>query len=156
SDLTNPHSAEAIGEGGGAVRVRTGVEEVEPGKTLDALGSDSLPAGRYVFLEVNDDGCGMDEETKSHIFDPFFTTKSAGRGLGLAAVLGIVRAHQGAIKVYSSRGAGSTFRVLLPAAEARAPRTPHHGRVDRARGKGAILVVEDEPIVRRTTLAALS
>ncbi len=149
------NGAEAIGEGSGTVRIRTGVEDVD-GSAQDALGSGTLAEGRYVFLEVNDDGCGMDEETKSHIFDPFFTTKSEGRGLGLAAVLGIVRAHQGAIKVYSGPGAGSTFRVLLPAAEARIPRTPSRRQVERGRGKGAILVVEDEPIVRRTTLAALS
>ncbi len=150
------NGAEAIGEGSGTVRIRTGVEDVGDSDAQDALGLGSLAAGRYVFLEINDDGCGMDEETKSHIFDPFFTTKSSGRGLGLAAVLGIVRAHKGAVKVYSAPGAGSTFRVLLPAAESRISRTPPRRQIDRGHTKGAILVVEDEPIVRRTTLAALS
>jgi signal transduction histidine kinase len=95
------NGAEAIGDAGGVITVRTGVAENEQ--------------GRYVYLEVQDDGCGMDEETQSHIFDPFFTTKSVGRGLGLAAVLCVVRAHHGSITVDSEPGKGSTFRVLLPA-----------------------------------------
>jgi signal transduction histidine kinase len=103
------NGAEAIGDADGVVTVRTGVEHIGSADAAD------LAPGRYVYLEVRDDGCGMDRERQSHIFDPFFTTKSAGRGLGLAAVLGIVRAHHGAIRVQSEPGKGSTFRVLLPA-----------------------------------------
>jgi len=150
------NGAEAIGDASGTVTLSTGVEEIEPADARNVVGSDRVGPGRYVYLEVRDDGCGMDEETRSHIFDPFFTTKSAGRGLGLAAVLGIVRAHRGAIEVDSASGRGSTFRVLFPAAEARAPLEPSPKKVDPAGGRGTILVVEDEPIVRRTTLAALS
>ena len=106
------NAAEAIGDADGVVTLRTGVEEIGSAHAAD------LAPGRYVYLEVQDDGCGMDEERKSHIFDPFFTTKSAGCGLGLAAALGIVKAHHGAIRVHSEPGKGSTFRVLLPAAHA--------------------------------------
>jgi signal transduction histidine kinase len=106
--ITN--GSEAIGDADGVVTVTAGEEEIDSAHATD------LAPGRYVYLEVRDDGCGMDEERKSHIFDPFFTTKSAGRGLGLAAVLGIVKAHHGAIRVHSEPGKGSTFRVLLPAA----------------------------------------
>jgi signal transduction histidine kinase len=104
------NGAEAIGGGEGVVTVRTGLEEV------DAAGASDLAAGRYVYLEVQDNGCGMDADRQSHIFDPFFTTKSAGRGLGLAAVLGIVKALHGAVTVKSEPGKGSSFRVLLPPA----------------------------------------
>jgi signal transduction histidine kinase len=107
--ITN--GAEAIGDRGGVVTLRTGELEV------DAAGARDLAPGRYVYLEVQDNGHGMDEETQSRIFDPFFTTKSAGRGLGLAAVLGIVRTHRGAVTVQSEPGQGTTFRVLFPAAE---------------------------------------
>ena len=77
--------------------------------------SPDLPEGRYVFLEVADNGRGMSPDTLARIFDPFFSTKFTGRGLGLAAVLGIVRAHNGALKVESHEGVGTTFRLLLPA-----------------------------------------
>ncbi len=115
------NGAEAIGEGSGAVSVSTGTVDLDADAAHDVLGAGLVPPGRYVYMAVHDDGCGMDEETRLHIFDPFFTTKTSGRGLGLAAVLGIVKAHHAAIQVTSSPGVGSSFRVLLPAAGARAP-----------------------------------
>jgi CheY-like chemotaxis protein len=108
-----------------------------------------LRPGQYVMLEVHDTGCGMTAETLSRIFDPFFTTKFTGRGLGLSAVQGIVRAHRGAMKVYSQPGQGTTFKILLPASAGAAVETPPSWRGDLA-GSGAILIVDDEDIVRET------
>jgi PAS domain S-box-containing protein len=97
------NAGEAIdGKPGGRIRIRAELLEKEP--------------GRYVAVEVTDNGCGMDEATTARIFDPFFSTKFTGRGLGLAAARGIVDVHHGAIQVESRPGEGSTFRVLLPAA----------------------------------------
>jgi PAS domain S-box-containing protein len=144
------NGAEAIGPQGGSVLVRTFAQEVDENyiSTMSAAG-DQLTPGQYVALEVHDTGSGMDEDTLAKIFDPFFSTKFAGRGLGLSAVLGIVRAHRGALKVYSQPGQGTTFKALFPAS----PNSPQPQPVPMKReldGAGIVLVVDDEEIVRMT------
>jgi PAS domain S-box-containing protein len=111
------NGAEAIGEQEGKVRVKTRMEAIDEDVIRGDFSLGDLQPGTYACLEVWDTGCGMDENTVTHVFDPFFTTKFTGRGLGLAAVSGIVRSHQGAVKVQSKLGEGSTFRVFLPMGE---------------------------------------
>ena len=108
-----------------------------------------LTPGRFVYLEVSDTGSGMDEETAARIFEPFFTTKFTGRGLGLAAVQGILRGHHGAIKVYSQPGKGSTFKVLFPANDGLEPERPALQSISEPFGRDRlILVVDDEEDIR--------
>lgn len=146
------NAGEAIGEQGGSIQLITRLEE------RPSNGAGSLPAGRYIRIEVKDTGCGMDEATRSQIFDPFFSTKFTGRGLGLAAALGIARGHKGQIDVESSPGNGSIFRVWLPAAEAGSSvergLAAHRSHPDLA-GSGIILIIDDEDVVRGTAKAAL-
>jgi PAS domain S-box-containing protein len=128
------NAAEAIGEETGAIAIRT------------AGGPNNT-----VVLEVSDTGCGMDSETRSRIFDPFFTTKFTGRGLGLAAVAGIVRGHKAEIEVVTAPGHGSTFRVCFPSVEAAiATAVPAPGVAG-----DTVLVVDDEEMVRRIAKASL-
>jgi CheY-like chemotaxis protein len=110
----------------------------------------SLPPRPYTEIVVRDNGAGMDEETLQRIFDPFYTTKFLGRGLGLAAALGIVRAHGGGISVQSTPGKGTTFTVLVPAEQdpADTPLTVSDSITESARGEGLVLVVDDEVTIR--------
>jgi signal transduction histidine kinase len=139
------NASEALAERAGRVVVRTGCSEViarEP----DAAGTDA-PPDPYAFLEVEDDGPGMDAATRERIFEPFFTTKFSGRGLGLAAVQGIVRAHRGIAKVESEPGRGTRIRVLLPLAPGVPPATGARA-ADAAPGRrGTVLVVDDQESV---------
>ena len=150
------NASDAIGERSGVIRVCTGVIRVDQAYLDATFLSPDLPAGDYVFLEVNDNGCGMTPEVKARIFEPFYTTKFAGHGLGLAAVLGIVRAHRGTIKVYSEPGRGTTFKLLFPALNDGDP-VPDKPRDDVAawRGTGLALVVDDEETVRAVTARTL-
>jgi PAS domain S-box-containing protein len=149
------NGAEAIGPEGGSVLVITKVQEIDRAyiTTMSSAG-ELLRPGAYVLLEVHDTGSGMSEETLARMFDPFYTTKFAGRGLGLSAVLGIVRSHKGAIKVYSKPGQGTTVKVLLPASvnPLTAPAAPFSGQL---KGTGTVLVVDDEDVVRQTALHTL-
>jgi PAS domain S-box-containing protein len=148
------NGAEAIGSETGVVTVSTRLREIDANYVRDNRAGDTIPPGLYVLLEVHDNGVGMDAATQARIFDPFFTTKFTGRGLGLAAVLGIVRGHKGALTVYSQPGSGTTFKVFLPVLTA--PQPPAAAVSDSEfRGQATILVVDDESVVRNTVKAAL-
>jgi PAS domain S-box-containing protein len=145
--ITN--AAEALGDDVGRISIRTGVTEADRALLSRTLLGAELPEGTYAFFEVVDTGSGMDSDTRSKIFDPFFTTKFTGRGLGLAAVLGIVRSHGGAIELDSVPGLGTRFRVLLPkSSRAYTPRADDDTRVGAWRSKGTILIVDDDAGVR--------
>ncbi|WP_224984589.1 response regulator [Geomonas agri] len=143
------NASEAIGDRNGVIQIRTGTRDLD-GAALSRLWlTDRLQEGLYVYFEVVDDGCGMDQDTLGKIFDPFFTTKFTGRGLGMAAVLGIVRGHRGTIEVHSEPGQGSLFRVYLPAyqSEFRQPARQEQSAVA-ACGSGTVLLVDDEEAIR--------
>lgn len=144
------NASDAIGDRSGVISISTGVVECDAEYLTSACMETSPRPGTYVFFEVADTGCGMDEATRRKVFDPFFTTKFTGRGLGLAAVLGIVRGHKGAIKLYSEPGQGTTFKILLPAcatpAVSKTPPPASHPPTPK--GRGTILVVDDERTIR--------
>ena len=141
------NGAEAIGERGGTVTVATGTRAVAASdEALWRASGQPLAPGRYVLLEVRDDGPGMDTETVDRIFEPFFTTKFTGRGLGLAAVLGVVRGHRGALSVESAPGRGTVFRILFaPSAQASEIEAPGEAR---PRRDLTLLLIDDEEVVR--------
>ncbi|MBT0663613.1 response regulator [Geobacter pelophilus] len=143
------NASEAIGDRSGVIAISTGSLECTESYLKDVWLADPLPEGQYVFIEVADTGCGMDKETLARIFDPFFTTKFTGRGLGMAAVLGIIRGHHGAIKVYSEPGKGSNFKILLQASEQPAELCGQDPAInDTWKGSGTVLLVDDEETVR--------
>jgi PAS domain S-box-containing protein len=149
------HDAEG-GLTGGRITIRMHDHEQVDEQLHGAVASEPLAPGRYVLVEVEDDGPGMSEETVSRIFEPFFSTKFAGRGLGLAAVHGIVRGNRGTIAVDSQLGRGSTFRVYFPAADTASvlpgeAQPPRGGPDDR----GVVLIIDDESIVREVAASMI-
>ncbi|HOI95323.1 MAG TPA: histidine kinase N-terminal 7TM domain-containing protein [Syntrophobacter fumaroxidans] len=156
------NAAEALGEEGGAITVTTAAREYDEKELLRSYLEEKPPAGRFVSLEISDGGCGMDEETRRLLFDPFFSTKSVGRGLGLSAVLGIVRGHDGAIMVDSAPGRGTKVTLLFRVheekpvhPEPRAPAVFPSMEGDPALSSGTVLVVDDEDMVREVCEAIL-
>lgn len=146
--ITN--ASEAIGDREGTIRMSTGTlvwSGVDAG--VHVLGGELRESQAYAYVRVSDNGSGMDSATLQRIFDPFFTTKFTGRGLGLAAVLGIVRGHRGAIRVESTPGVGTTFTVFLPALGDEMLEAAPVKTFDStgARGEGVVLVVDDEDTV---------
>ena len=141
------NASEAIGSASGSVSVSTGCAYYEA-PALSRVNALEAPApGDYTWIEVTDTGCGMDEDTLARMWDPFFSTKFLGRGLGMPAVLGIVRAHRGWLTVDSAPGRGTTIRVLLPCL---AERVGHRADAVSVTGlaTGAVLIVDDEAGVR--------
>jgi len=145
--ITN--ASDAMGDDEGVITLATGTVECDRANLADAYVDDQLADGVYVYLEVADTGCGMDNETRRRIFDPFFTTKFTGRGLGLASVIGIIRGHRGAVVVDSKPGKGTRFRVLFPTdtspcveITARPTATPE------SEATGTVLLVDDEETIR--------
>ena len=152
--ITN--GSEAIGARPGTIRLATGVVECDAAELARSRSAEIPPAGRFVLLEVEDDGCGMDPATQERFFDPFFSTKAMGRGLGTAAILGIVSGHGGAILVDSAVARGTRIRVMLPASGERPGRTtesplaPAAGSAAPASGPRpgrTVLLADDEPAV---------
>jgi len=142
------NASEAIGEENGDIEVSTGLVTVDRSFLEGTIFAPELAPGPYAYLEVSDSGCGMSPETREKIFDPFFTTKFTGRGLGLSAVLGIVRGHKGALRVYSELGRGSTFKMLLPCVPAEFQPVKVEAEGTPWRGAGRVLVVDDEEGIR--------
>ncbi len=152
--ITN--ASDALEDRPGAITISTGTTTVDPAYLAEAFIDEKLPSGLYVHLEVSDTGVGMDQGTRAKIFDPFFTTKFAGRGLGLAAVLGIIRGHRGAIKVYSEPGQGTSVKVLLPAsAQAADKGNASRDETPAMASPATVLLVDDDAMVRGVTRLAL-
>lgn len=151
--LTN--ASDAIGTSPGKITLRTSRVTLTEADLEQPLTGVRLASGAYFLLEVADDGPGMDEATSRHIFDPFFTTKFQGRGLGLPAVLGIVRGHRGTIRVTTAPGKGTAVRVYLPAADHAVARPPSNGVQPDGSARRTVLVVDDEAMVRNVTRRTL-
>ncbi|MFT3866872.1 MAG: PAS domain S-box protein [Nibricoccus sp.] len=151
------NASEAIGDQPGDIFVHTGLMHADRNYLMRSEIADPLAPGDYVFLEVRDTGCGIQPENLKRIFEPFFTTKFTGRGLGLAAVLGIVRGHQGTLCVSSELGKGTTFRMLLPCVLGSYDTPTRSPFAETTVGTGgAVLVVDDEETVREVMARILA
>ncbi len=155
--ITN--ASDAIGSEPGVIRVSTGTMHADRAYLATTCFDEELPEGPYAYVEVTDTGVGMDRQTLDKVFDPFFSTKIAGRGLGLASVMGIMRGHKGTVTVDSEPGRGTTFRVLFPCSQevssARIVPPSTKAPAKEWRATGTVLVVDDESHIREMLCAVL-
>ncbi|MCA9107232.1 MAG: PAS domain S-box protein, partial [Planctomycetales bacterium] len=143
------NASEAMANRSGTIRLQTRPITVADQQVRSCHATEPLPAGEYVQLVVSDTGCGMDAETRERLFDPFFTTKFTGRGLGMAAVLGIVKRHGGAIVVDSEVERGTQFQIYLPATQDQpATQAPCETVATQWQGSGTILLADDDGSIR--------
>ena len=149
------NAAEALEDREGMIIVGTRVLELETAAPPLFLPAKDLQPGRHVVLDVSDTGCGMGPEVQARIFDPFFTTKPSGRGLGLSAMLGILRGHGAGIRIRSSPGRGSTFELFFPACAGELPPPAPWDPAPETAMSGCVLLVDDEEVLREATGAAL-
>jgi nitrogen-specific signal transduction histidine kinase/CheY-like chemotaxis protein len=140
------NASDALVKGGGRVTIATGTRVMDRSALAATYLDDDLPVGPYATLQVRDSGCGMDAATRAHVFDPFFSTKFPGRGLGMAAVLGIVRGHKAAVRIDSEPGAGTTVTVFFPVMAETTARDSDASPAER-RPRGLVLVVDDTAAV---------
>jgi signal transduction histidine kinase/ActR/RegA family two-component response regulator len=145
------NASDAIGDQDGTIRLTTGFQSLDVDYMHGLFPGSELAPGPYLTLEVLDDGGGMPVEVQDRIFDPFFSTKGLGRGLGLSAMLGILKTHKGGIKIYSEPGKGSTFRIFLPAILEVQDHPEIASASQALEGRGTVLVVDDDPDVRAAT-----
>jgi len=150
------NASDALGDGAGTISVSTSVRHASRQLLSKTYVDEGLAEGHYVVLEVSDTGQGMDRATQARVFDPFFTTKTTGRGLGLAATLGIVRGHGGAVSLESEPGRGTTFSIYFPCDVAvSGPPSAPAPSASPGSGEGTILIVDDETLVRDVTRQVL-
>jgi PAS domain S-box-containing protein len=149
------NASEAIGDNHGEVFVSLTKTDIMSGQGDSDHNGKVIPPGEYVCLEVTDNGCGMDEDTLRRIFEPFYTTKFSGRGLGMAAVLGIITAHSGVLQVCSQIGQGTTFKIFLPVQSVEPFQEKRAALTIPWQGSGTILLVEDEVQIRMIAKALL-
>lgn len=160
------NAVQAIGEEQGIIEIITSIRKVNANElAYRQYTGEVLSAGHYLVISIQDNGCGMDQEMVGKIFDPFFTSKASGSGLGLAAVLGIIRGHEGSLQVFSKPSVGTTFEVLLPIIDINEIATiedlvleKNHNAIEKgaSRPTGSILIIDDEAVVCNVTSDILS
>jgi len=145
--ITN--AAEALGNEPGTVRARSGIRELDARELERFQPGPELQPGRYVWFSVSDTGCGISPEVRSKMFDPFFTTKFTGRGLGLAAVRGIIHRHRGGVDIETKLGEGTTFTVVFPCADSPVERASAAVPSEAPARDDCVLIVDDDELLRR-------
>ncbi len=142
------NAADAIGDAEGRITIATRRRFVDDADIATRFAGQTLSPGEHVALEVSDTGCGMTQEVREKIFEPFYTTKTKGRGLGLAAMQGILRGHKAGLLIQSEEGKGATFQIFFPAAKSALETAAHAREAKALKPGGRVLLAEDEPDVR--------